>query len=85
VVDLDPYGHRLWVDEGPDVSLLARVIERELRAEFGVQLDQAEIERLGMEALERFGDARIRTFIPILATRAARSLALTRLAHGART
>ena len=57
------------------------MIERELRAEFSGLLDPGDIEALTSEALSRYEEAPVRTFVPILATRTARRLARAHLAR----
>ena len=59
-----------------------RMVERHLEAEFSGRLDSAHIRRIASESLARFENAPVRTFVPILAIRAARRLARADFAAG---
>jgi hypothetical protein len=57
-----------------------RMIERELEAEFSGSLGPDDIRRLAAASLSRYEGASVRTFVPILAIRAARRQARAQVA-----
>lgn len=65
-----------------DPSEHVRMVEQTLRSEFGHVLAPEVIARLAVEAVGRFDQVRVQTFVPILAVRTARRHARS-IAYGA--
>lgn len=70
LVDLD--GRDRVRTSADDVALRAQLVER-FRREIGDRVRGGDIDQLVDEAIASFGSARVRTFIPILASRRARA------------
>ena len=64
----------------PFVGEHRRMVERELEAEFSGLLGSDDIQRLAAASLSRYEGASVRTFVPILAIRAARRQARAQVA-----
>jgi hypothetical protein len=74
------------IDQERDASFASspdqvRIVEQLLRSEFAHLLPPEVIERVASEAVERFDEVPVQTFVPILAVRTARQLARA-IAHG---